>query len=73
MTGSITRPLLASPHSRYFATPRRGYAMIITRIIRGALKLRYIILGGAIGGGVTLQKVSIIVISGYIDSALFKN
>ena len=57
MTGRLTRPLLASPHARYFANPHRGYAMFIARIVRGALKLRYILLGGAIGGGVTLQKV----------------
>lgn len=62
MTGRFTRPLLASPHPRYFANPHRGYAMIITRIVRGALKLRYILLGGAIGGGVTLQKVKQIII-----------
>jgi hypothetical protein len=36
----------------------RGYAMIVARILRGALKIRYLILGGAVGGGVTLQKVT---------------
>lgn len=34
----------------------RGYGMIIARVIRGALKLRYLVLGGAIGGGMTLNK-----------------
>jgi len=38
--------------------PSRGYAMIVARILRGALKIRYLILGGAVGGGVTLQKVT---------------
>ncbi|XP_011633959.1 dynamin-like 120 kDa protein, mitochondrial isoform X6 [Pogonomyrmex barbatus] len=50
------RPLLASPQLRYFANPHRGYVMIVTRILRGALKIRYLLLGGAVGGGVTLQK-----------------
>lgn len=36
--------------------PSRGYAMIVARILRGALKIRYLVLGGAVGGGVTLQK-----------------
>ncbi|KAL0106428.1 hypothetical protein PUN28_016267 [Cardiocondyla obscurior] len=51
-----SRPLLASPQLRHFANPHRGYAMVITRILRGALKIRYILLGSAVGGGVTLQK-----------------
>lgn len=53
------RPLLASPQLRYFANPHRGYAMVVARILRGALKIRYILLGGAVGGGVTLQKVNL--------------
>ncbi|XP_017090267.1 dynamin-like GTPase OPA1, mitochondrial isoform X4 [Drosophila bipectinata] len=36
--------------------PSRGYGMLVVRILRGALKLRYLVLGGAIGGGVTLNK-----------------
>ncbi|XP_039228817.1 dynamin-like 120 kDa protein, mitochondrial isoform X4 [Drosophila yakuba] len=36
--------------------PSRGYGMLVVRILRGALKLRYIVLGGAIGGGVSLRK-----------------
>lgn len=54
------RPLLATPHLRYYANPYRGYAMIVARILRGALKIRYILLGGAVGGGVTLQKANFI-------------
>jgi optic atrophy protein 1 len=38
--------------------PSRGYAMVVARILRGVLKIRYVILGGALGGGVTLQKVT---------------
>lgn len=53
-----SRPLLASPQLRYFANPHRGYAMVVARVLRGALKIRYLLLGGAVGGGVTLQKVS---------------
>lgn len=51
------RPLLASPHIRYFGNPNRAYAMFIGRILKGALKVRYLLLGGAVGSGVTLQKV----------------
>ncbi|XP_020283236.1 dynamin-like 120 kDa protein, mitochondrial isoform X5 [Pseudomyrmex gracilis] len=50
------KPLLVSPHLRYYANPQRGYAMVVARILRGALKIRYLLLGGAVGGGVTLQK-----------------
>lgn len=51
------RPLLATPQLRYYANPYRGYAMVVARILRGALKLRYLLIGGTVGGGVTLQKV----------------
>jgi optic atrophy protein 1 len=40
-----------------YTIPSRGYAMVVARILRGALKIRYLILGGALGGGMTLQKV----------------
>ncbi|XP_012226565.1 dynamin-like GTPase OPA1, mitochondrial isoform X4 [Linepithema humile] len=59
MSGKFSRycrPLLATPQPRYFANPHRGYAMVVARILRGALKIRYLLLGGALGGGVTLQK-----------------
>lgn len=36
--------------------PVRNYGMIIARVVRGALKLRYLVLGGAITGGVTFNK-----------------
>jgi hypothetical protein len=35
----------------------RSYGMLIGRVLRGALKLRYILLGGAVGGTVTMNKV----------------
>ncbi|XP_065093906.1 dynamin-like 120 kDa protein, mitochondrial isoform X4 [Ochlerotatus camptorhynchus] len=34
----------------------RGYGMLVGRVLRGVLKLRYLVLGGAIGGGVTMNK-----------------
>ncbi|GAB0087005.1 Dynamin [Sergentomyia squamirostris] len=42
--------------SPLYVAPRRSYGMLIARVIRGALKLRYLVLGGAIGGGMTLNK-----------------
>ncbi|XP_063224654.1 dynamin-like 120 kDa protein, mitochondrial isoform X3 [Bacillus rossius redtenbacheri] len=38
------------------AAPRRGVAMLVARLLRGVLKIRYLVLGGALGGGVTLQR-----------------
>uniref|UniRef100_A0A1B6EGX7 Dynamin-like GTPase OPA1, mitochondrial n=1 Tax=Clastoptera arizonana TaxID=38151 RepID=A0A1B6EGX7_9HEMI len=35
--------------------PHRNYGMIFARILKGALKIRYIVLGSAVGGGLTLQ------------------
>lgn len=32
--------------------------MLVARILRGALKLRYLVLGGTIGGGAALSNVS---------------
>ena len=40
------------------SVPSRGVGMLIVRAIRGVMKLRYIVLGGAIGGGMSLNKVS---------------
>ncbi|KAJ8668085.1 hypothetical protein QAD02_009748 [Eretmocerus hayati] len=51
-----TRPLLASPQTRVLINGQRRNIMIVARILRGALKIRYLLLGGAIGGGVTMQK-----------------
>ncbi|KPJ01229.1 Dynamin-like 120 kDa protein, mitochondrial [Papilio xuthus] len=36
--------------------PRRKYGMLIARAVRGVLKIRYLVLGGAVGGGMTLNK-----------------
>lgn len=38
--------------------PRRQYGMLIARAVRGVLKIRYLVLGGAVGGGMTLNKVN---------------
>ncbi|XP_054272959.1 dynamin-like 120 kDa protein, mitochondrial isoform X2 [Macrosteles quadrilineatus] len=39
-----------------YGQPSRGYAMLVARVIKGALKIRYLVLGSAVGGGYTLQK-----------------
>ncbi|CAG4960996.1 unnamed protein product [Parnassius apollo] len=36
--------------------PRRKYGMFVARALRGVLKIRYLLLGGAVGGGMTLNK-----------------
>ncbi|GLH01491.1 Dynamin-like 120 kDa protein, mitochondrial [Gryllus bimaculatus] len=51
----LTKPLLVNS-SRTFINPSRSVAMIVARVLRGALKIRYLLLGGAVGGGMTLQK-----------------
>ncbi|XP_069692141.1 dynamin-like GTPase OPA1, mitochondrial isoform X3 [Periplaneta americana] len=51
------RPILVSVNPAVqHIIPSRGYAMVVARILRGALKIRYLLLGGAVGGGMTLQK-----------------
>lgn len=40
--------------------PRREFAILVARAIRSALKLRYLVLGGAAAGGVSLHQVSFI-------------
>lgn len=36
---------------------KREYGMIIVRALRGVLKIRYLLIGGAVAGGGALQKV----------------
>ncbi|XP_058808186.1 dynamin-like 120 kDa protein, mitochondrial isoform X2 [Phymastichus coffea] len=50
------KPLLASPQTRILVNSQRKYVMFAGRILRGVLKIRYLLLGGAVTGGVTLQK-----------------
>lgn len=38
---------------------RRNYGMLVGRVLRGALKLRYLLLGAGVGGTVTLNKVTL--------------
>nr|UXE41662.1 OPA1 protein [Macrobrachium nipponense]WAB21210.1 OPA1 [Macrobrachium nipponense] len=47
--------LLKFPGPNY-GVPSRRIGMIIARVLRGALKIRYIILGGSIAGGSALAK-----------------
>lgn len=59
------RPLLNLENDFQFcripnSTGRRGIGMIAVKILRNALKIRYLLLGGAIGGGYSLQKVRFI-------------
>jgi len=50
-------PLLRSAPFRNPTTVQsRNVGMFVGRILRSALKIRYLLLGGAVGGGVTLQK-----------------
>lgn len=36
----------------------RNVGFLVGRILRGVLKIRYLLIGGAVGGGLSLQKVS---------------
>lgn len=38
--------------------PRREFAILVARAVRSALKLRYLLLGGAAAGGISLHQVS---------------
>jgi len=37
--------------------PSRGVGMFVVRVLRSILKLRYIVLGGGVAGGYTLNQV----------------
>lgn len=49
-----TNLLKVKSHS--YNTPSRSVAMVVVRVLRGVLKVRYLLLGGAVGGGMTLKK-----------------
>lgn len=48
-----SRPLL----KQQYIYQKREYGMLIARALRGVLKIRYLIIGGAVAGGGALQKV----------------
>ncbi|KAF4531828.1 hypothetical protein B566_EDAN000854 [Ephemera danica] len=56
MLKHTTKPLLFPIGVTGVAVQQRGAAMFVARLLRGMLKVRYIVLGGALGGGMTLQK-----------------
>lgn len=39
----------------------RGVAMFVANVLRGVLKIRYIVLGSLVGGGYTVQKVTLMI------------
>lgn len=45
---------------------KRRYGMLVARALRGVLKIRYLVLGGAVGGGMTLNKVMYLEINNVI-------
>lgn len=48
-----SRPLL----KQHYVYQKREYGMLIVRALRGVLKIRYLLIGGAVAGGGALQKV----------------
>lgn len=36
----------------------RNIGMLVGRLIKGVLKIRYLLIGGAVGGGISLQRAS---------------
>lgn len=59
---AVSRPLLKFEDNdfKFYHIPQqkgRGMAILVGRIIRGVFKIRYLILGGALSGGYTVQKV----------------
>lgn len=51
-----SRPLL-NQHWQHHHQRRRQYGMLVLRALRGVLKIRYLLIGGAVAGGGALQKV----------------
>lgn len=54
----LRRELLQNPMPSNFKVGSRSYGMLVVRALRGVLKLRYLLLGGAVGGTMTMNKVS---------------
>lgn len=52
-----TRGALLKLPGPSYAAPTRGIGMLVARVLRGALKIRYLVLGGSIAGGSALAKV----------------
>lgn len=48
-----SRPLL----KQKYIYQRREYGMLIVKALRGVLKIRYLLIGGAVAGGGALQQV----------------
>ena len=53
-----TRGALLRVPGPAYTMPARGIGMVVARVLRGALKLRYLLLGGTIAGGSALAKAS---------------
>lgn len=49
-------PTRLTPFQNPTVIQSRNVGMFVGRLLRSALKIRYLLLGGAVGGGVTLQK-----------------
>ncbi|XP_018319486.2 dynamin-like 120 kDa protein, mitochondrial, partial [Agrilus planipennis] len=49
-----SKPLLKTQIQ--YQISKRNYGMFVVRALRSVLKIRYLVLGGAVGGGMTLQK-----------------
>lgn len=56
-----SRPLL----KQHYIYQRREYGTLIVRALKGVLKIRYLIIGGAVAGGGALQKVTIVTFYNY--------
>lgn len=78
------RRLLEHPQSSNGRAPYlntyRAYGMLVARVLRGALKLRYLVLGGTIGGGAALSNVStmmrsspVIMLAKYLSANVYRN
>lgn len=55
---AIDRSKILLPNNQFSKLQRRNYGMFVIRALRSVLKVRYLLLGGAVGGSVTLNKVN---------------